>query len=379
MKIVYIYPVFIQLAGTERVFTDKMNYLADVVGYDVTLLTYEQGLHSFPFPLSPKVKHVDLDIRFFPLYRYCRIVRWYKERKLNKVLSRRFNALMEEMKPDIVIAPTYYIKVLRLVSKCPCKFVRILESHIDKRHVYINSERSRRGWLAYMRSYYEDRVVGWTARRFDLLVALSPEDAKDWSRCLMTTVIPNVVHLQRDVHGNLDRKRVVFAGRLVEQKGISFLVQIWKIVNERHPDWLLDVYGEGILKYLLMSNSHNIQVNGPTPNLLDVFCDSSIFVLTSVYEPFGLVIPEAMSCGLPVVAFDCDYGPREIIKDGVDGFLVPVGDVKMFSDRVCQLIEDPELRKRMGNAGIQSSQRYSADVIMPQWINLFEELLCQIK
>ena len=118
----------------------------------------------------------------------------------------------------------------------------------------------------------------------------------------------------------------------------------------------------------------NIRVNDGTPDIFDRYCDSSIFILTSVYEPFGLVLPEAMSCGLPVVSFDCDYGPREIITDGVDGYLVPLGNVEMFADRVCQLIENPLLRQKMGQAGILSSKRFSPEIIMPQWDKLFKRI-----
>ena len=377
MKIIYIYPVFIQLAGTERVFTDKMNFLAALPDYDVTLLTYEQGSHPFPFPLSSNVKHIDLDVRFFPLYKYGRLVRWYKEWRLNRSLRLKFNTVINEIKPDIIIAPTYYVKVLRLIANCPGKFVRLLESHIGKRYIY-NDEKNRRGFLPYIRTLYDSIIVNRLARQFDLLVALSDEDAKDWSRYLKTIVIPNVVHLQDETHSNLDSKRVVFAGRLVEQKGISLLLRIWQLVNSRYPDWRLEIYGEGILHEEIITGFQltqwNIHVYKPTPDIMNVFCASSIFVLTSVYEPFGLVLPEAMSCGLPVVSFDCDYGPREIITDGVDGYLVPIGNIGLFADRVCQLIESPLLRQKMGQAGIISSMRYSPKKIMPLWVSLFEEI-----
>ena len=102
--------------------------------------------------------------------------------------------------------------------------------------------------------------------------------------------------------------------------------------------------------------------------------NSSMLLMTSIYEPFGLVLPEAMSCGLPVVAFDCPYGPAEIITDGVDGFLIKNRDVENFSNRVCQLIENKNLRIQMGQAAIKSSQRYKADKIMPQWKDLLVSL-----
>ena len=95
---------------------------------------------------------------------------------------------------------------------------------------------------------------------------------------------------------------------------------------------------------------------------------------TSLYEPFGLVLPEVMSCGIPVVAFDCPYGPREIITDGVDGFLIKDRNVEVFAEKVCQLMCNEELRRKMGQAGVISSKRFSADIIMPQWKSLFDSL-----
>ena len=118
----------------------------------------------------------------------------------------------------------------------------------------------------------------------------------------------------------------------------------------------------------------DIHVYEPSADIMNKYKENSILLLTSLYEPFGLVLPEAMSCGLPVIAFDCPYGPSDIITDGVDGFLIKNRDIEMFADKVCQLIENEELRRRMGKNGIISSQRYRADVIMPKWISLFEEL-----
>ena len=102
---------------------------------------------------------------------------------------------------------------------------------------------------------------------------------------------------------------------------------------------------------------------------------NSMLLLTSIYEPFGLVMPEAMSYGLPVVAFDCPYGPSDIITDGVDGLLVKDRSIEDFANKVCRLIEDEDLRRRMGVAGAKSSQRYSAEKIMPLWRNLFESII----
>ena len=126
--------------------------------------------------------------------------------------------------------------------------------------------------------------------------------------------------------------------------------------------------------YALASSVGGVIVLQSTPHIFQVYQQCSFLISTSLFEPFGLVIPEAMSCGLPVVAFDCPYGPADIITDGVDGFLIKQRDVNFFSQRVCQLIESHDLRVQMGQNGIISSRRYNTSDIMSRWIQLFEQL-----
>ena len=214
------------------------------------------------------------------------------------------------------------------------------------------------------------------------VVALTEGDAKDWYGINPNVrVIPNLVHLNPYKRCcNYDSKSIIFVGRFAPQKDITSLLNIWKIVYQRHPDWRLQMFcgfgeeQEQLLK-LINGTSANIQVFAPTENIFDCYLENSIFLITSLYEPFGLVLPEAMSCGLPVVAFDCPYGPAEIITDGKDGFLIKNRNNEEFANKVCLLIEKPELRKSMGQIGIQTSQRYSASHIMPKWKDLFEQLL----
>ena len=96
--------------------------------------------------------------------------------------------------------------------------------------------------------------------------------------------------------------------------------------------------------------------------------------MTSVYEPFGLVIPEAMSCGLPVIAFDCPYGPRSIITDGLDGYLIEDRKIDAFAQKLSEMMEARELRRKLGQAAVLSSKRYSESQIMPLWKSLFNDL-----
>ena len=140
----------------------------------------------------------------------------------------------------------------------------------------------------------------------------------------------------------------------------------------------LNVYGNGELKpgfrKLVGERKLNIVIHPAVPDIMEKYKESSMLLMSSLYEPFGLVLVEAMSCGLPVIAFNCPYGPADIINDGSDGYLVEDRNVKAYADRVCQLMEDNTLRQRMGKAAILSAQRYNSESIMPQWDLLFTHL-----
>lgn len=379
MKIVYVYPHFYTLAGTERVLIDKMNNLAENGKYEVVLVTIEQGNHIINFPLSHKVKHYDLDIRYYEMYRSNILYRQYKKFCLNRRFQKRFDDLMSVIIPDIVIATTYNSRVLSVITNCTTPYKRVLESHIEKKFLHLNGPMTQFNPICSIKRYVGMKMLESKVSKFDVLVALNRIDADDWKPHIKTEVIVNVVHLnplQR--YSDQNSKRAIFVGRLTQQKGLPFLFDIWKIVFSKHPNWHLDIFGDGDMRNWVVSKSNllgmNIHVHEPVIDIFEHYVNSSILLLTSLYEPFGLVIPEAMSCGLPVVAFDCPDGPRCIIEDGVDGFLIDSMDVDLFSERVCQLIEDKNKRVEMGMAGVKSSQRFRSDVIIPQWEALFESI-----
>ena len=216
--------------------------------------------------------------------------------------------------------------------------------------------------------------------KVEKIVALTHGDAEKWKQINPNvSIIPNIVTMnEAETFSNCEAERVIFVGRLDSQKGYQYLNEIWGIVEGRHPDWRLDIYGEGAdLKENLglIPKGKNVFPHGQTLDIQDKYKESSILVLTSVYEPFGLVMPESMSCGIPVVAFDCPYGPSEIISDGKDGFLINCYDVEAFADKLCLLMENEALRKQMGQNAILSAQRFTKDKIIPQWNALFESFV----
>ena len=377
MKVVYFYPRFVSQAGTERILIEKANYLAEQYNYEIVLLTFQQGNHPFAFPLSDKVRKVDLDVPYDSMYRYNYVVRFWKWHQMDNILQERFDNFVHTFHPDIIISTTGFAIVTSVVVDCSFPVVRIAESHVDMRHQFEHSTFNKRSYLRRVRVWNDMRTIQKNIRYYNLLVALNQEDAKDWSRFVRTEVITNVVHLNSTGNvASLQSKRVIFAGRYVPQKGLLDLLKIWTLVYNKHPDWHLDLYGDGEQRGLLLDEATRIQANvhihQSDSQIFNHYLESSIFVLTSLFEPFGLVLPEAMSCGLPVVAFNCPYGPSEIITNGIDGFLVENRDIKQFADCICQLIESEPLRRQMGKAAIASSHRFSPEKVIPKWHILFE-------
>ena len=371
MRIMYITDALAVWGGIERVLSDKMNFLVREYEYDIYVVTTEQGNHKIPFPLDDRIHVKDLDIRFHQQYKFRGVKRMFKYQELELLYKKRLKECISEVKPDIIscIRDGYASTVLDLKGAIPT----IFESHAMYRDVVYENSTLLHRFLIYLKR----RKFG----KLDRLVTLTQGDADDWKHvCNRVSIIPNVVHLNNSGnYSSCEGKTIIFAGRFDIQKDFGSMIKIWEIVQGRHHDWKLNVYGNGELKQhyekIVQTKKLNISIHPAVPDIMDRYIDSSMLVMSSLYEPFGLVLPEAMSCGLPVVAFNCPYGPADIIRDGVDGFLVEDRNVEAFADRVCQLIEDVELRKRMGKEAIISSQRYSYDIIMPQWKRLFSELV----
>lgn len=373
MKVLYIFRSLAVFGGIERVLVDKMNYLVAQFGYDVYMITSDQGTHPVPYQLEKEVHLIDISIQFHKQYQYRGLRRLWDGYRRTRLFEKRLNELLIDIRPDVIICTTTdpVWSIVKVKGRIPL----VVEAHnICSRALGVKGP-------------YQ-QMIAWRLKRslkkVICLVALTDHDAEDWSKLrIPVKVIPNVVHLNDGEVSNLKSRRVVWVGRFDYQKRPLEIVKIWQQVYLAFPDWSLDIYGDGQqrgeLEKVVKNLNMNICVHPPTESVFDVYRNSSILVSTSLFEPFGLVIPEAMSCGLPVVSYDSPYGPSSIITNGQDGFLIKNRSVEDFADRVCQLIENEDLRRQMGQCGIISSQRYRAERIMSMWKNLFDELISQSK
>ncbi len=358
MKILYLYSSLAIMGGIERVFVDKMNYLVNH-GYEVYMITSDQGQHPIPYKLDECVHLCDLHILSYTQYQYRVWKRLQVGRNLSRLYRQRLREKLEEINPDVIVCTTSQDVrgILRIKGSIPL----VVESHVNFTHPDSLHHQ--------ISTLYNNYWIG----KADAIVTLTQGDAKNWQRVSRNVhVIPNIVHLNdTGRYSDCTNKRAIFVGRLVEQKGIPDLIKVWRIVNQRYPDWQLDVFGNGQLDSI---PDIKLLVHPPTSSIMEEYINSSMLLMTSVYEPFGLVLPEAMSCGVPVVAFDCPYGPADIIAHESNGFLVPNRDTNLYADYVCTLMENQELRQKIGMAGIKKTQQYHVDRIMPLWKELFDSL-----
>ena len=371
MRILYVFRSLAVWGGIERVLVEKMNYLSSVYGYDVYMITSDQGNHPIPYHLEDTVHVEDLNIRFHQQYQYNVIKRKWVAKRLKHIYEQRMIERIQQIRPDIIVctAADHIDSLIKLKGTIPL----IVESH----SICSRTIEDGRCWM--QRKWYKLHYLK-ALSKVDAIVALTEGDANEWRKVHShVVVIPNIVHLNEGAVSTLENKRVIWVGRFDYQKRPLEMVRIWEKIQPLFPDWQLDMYGEGDqlqkLEDKVRSLGMNINIHQPTEYIFDCYRESSILVSTSLFEPFGLVIPEAMSCGIPVVSYDCPFGPAYIITDGIDGFLIKARDIDEFINKVCILLNSLDLRMKMGAEGHVSSRRYESRKIIPCWEQLFLRLL----
>ncbi len=378
MKVFYIYTALTTKGGADRVITEKANWLAEH-GYEVGIITDSQMGRPPIFPLSPKVNLINLDIDFAKEYGHPFLMRIYMYYKLMNDYKNKLKNIFHSENPDIVISTMG--RDMDFLPEIYNKGIIIGEAHTTK-HFLRNFHLLEEKGLPFKQiAWYWRRKMNKSAKKLSAIVVLTKEDAKSWKKTNRTIVIPNSLPFEPEESSKLNNKQAIAVGRYNDAKGYQYLIEAWNIVHKKHPDWIINIFGSGELKNVVKESidKYNLQnvliMHEPTDSIMDKYLESSFCVVSSKYEGFSMVILESMSCGVPVVSFDCPHGPRNIIKNGEDGILVDYLNTNALADNICKLIESPQLRKEMGAKAKINIKRYSRDNVMKQWTDLFNDLL----
>lgn len=372
MRIVFCINSVSLLGGMEIVTLVKANGLAKIPGNKVWIVITDvvgdpliplEGVHL----INLDVRYYDRNVSFFDLY---------NKRQLHK---KRMTRCLNSIMPDIVISTGQDEKSFLPSLLLNSKPIVVRELHFTKHYRRINAKNWKKKLLVWGAEIYD---YCWKIKGYDHIVLLTEEDRrKNWHGWRNVSVIPNPITATYEKISDCTAHTAIAVGRLSEQKNFPSLIRIWKKVVERHPDWLLEIWGNGAMKVVLQQQiealnlKNNVLLKGATSEVLQKMSLASMYLLSSKYEGLPLVMLEAMSVGLPAVAFMCPTGPQDILDNGQTGFLITNGDEDAFADAVCVLIENKELRQKMGRAALQGADKYRIENIVLRWMSLFRDLL----
>lgn len=298
---------------------------------------------------------------------------------------------------DIVKETRFAVRVLRYrkksminyIKKCDCDVIISTRDIFNEwLSIYGKKKTIKIGWEHnhFHNNYkYAHKVIN-SAKKLDYLVLVSSDLLKYYKKEMsrykcMCIYIPNYIDSVPEKISKLESKRIVSVGRLSPEKGYLDLLKVFRLLKKDYSDWVLDIVGDGkekenletyIKKYHLDNSVtlHGFQGKEYIDKLMD---DSSIYLMTSYTESFGIVLIEAMSHGLPCIAYDSAEGAREIINSGENGYLIKNRNSEMMIKKIGDLIENSSERKRIGKNARKSISKYTSDVVGEEWFTLIEE------
>ncbi|MDH7912604.1 glycosyltransferase family 4 protein [Winogradskyella sp. SYSU M77433] len=354
--------------GLVRIVVFQTNYFIKHYGYEVELLILDS---------KSRYKEAHYDIS--------------KKAKLNYFEAKGgfdffykvqfINSMINNISPDVIMVCIDHLFGLTLPY-----FIKRASPLIYQRHSTksINIDRISRGWKVKLNNKIKQILISKAGAGYDSFVILSEQHKKDWKHLKNIHVINNPVTI--DSFGetaDLKAKTVVAIGRQDYVKGYDMLLDVWKKVQESHPDWKLEIYGKVNKSLGLEEKSkrlgldQSIKFYNHTSNIKEVYLKSSILVCSSRIEGFPLVFIEAMSLGVPVISFDCPYGPRSIINHDEDGLLVEANNIDKMVESIEKLITDEKTRKYYGKNAKVNANRFLPEKIYDQWDLLFKSVLKQ--
>lgn len=376
MKLIYCIHSVYNPGGMERVLLNKVRYLVEKMGWEILIVTTDQ--HNRPpfYPFPAEVRMVDLGINYSEDNAKGTLakVRGYLKRRTQH--KKALTTLLMQERADIVVSlypsESSFLPDIKDGSK------KVLELHYCK---FFRLQYGRKGLMGLI-DRYRTRLDERLVRRFDRFVVLTEEDKGYWGNLPNIEVIPNAALFIAPRHSTQTEKRVIAVGRLDYQKGFDRLIEAWALVQQNPAcrSWRLDIFGQGEWQEMLeeMIRERDLgqtaRINPPSKQIGEEYAASSILVMSSHYEGFPMVMIEAMACGVPVVSYDFKCGPRDIIREGDNGLIIPKGDISALAEGIGRLIQEEELRRSMSMKAQEVTTTYSEDTVMRRWITLFNSM-----
>lgn len=367
MKIVFSTDQIYLHGGIEKVMAQKANYFADVLGYEVIILTTEQKQHAPCYDLSSNIQLIDLNIN------YKREKSFVHPQNLAKVPMHfmRWIQVLRKHKPQHLIVCNYafdFYWTPFLFSK----IAKYKEYH-SSRYLVQQARANAKGFLQM--GYALQSAV---ERRYTKLILLNTSETEFYSSA-HKAIIPNPIS-RLPQQAKLESTQAIAAGRLAPVKGFDALIAIWAKVVELEPTWTLSIYGQGEPGYVAQLQAQIRQLNlekhvfirEAVPNLQARMLDYSMYLMTSHTECFPMVLLEAQAAGLPCVSYDCPTGPAHILSSDQDGFLVSNQNQEAFVEKVLFLIRNPEIRQQLGANAKKTVQRFSLETVMQHWQDMLK-------
>jgi glycosyltransferase involved in cell wall biosynthesis len=363
--------------GAVRVLTMKANYFAEFFNYDITIIITEGKDKPLFYPLSSKIKVINFDIGFEELWRCSFIKKIFVYLKKQKKFKNLLKQELFRIRPDITIS--LLRREINFLNSIPDGSKKIGELHVNRSN-YRNFEQNDTNLLKMLFAKFWMHSLVRHLKSLDKFIVLTEEDCHNWTELDNVVIIPNPLPFSPKIISPLTEKKIISVGRYVYQKGFDLLLKAWSVVEKTCPDWTLTIRGDGnCSEYETLANELNIDKNrckllGRTEHIQDEYMKSSLLVMSSRFEGFGMVLIEAMACGLPVVSFDCPCGPKDVIKDRIDGLLVENGNVEKLAEALIWMIQHPEELKVMSMNAVKNVQRFKMDKVASQWKQLFDEI-----
>lgn len=367
MKLIYCHADVYNPGGMERVLLNKLRGWVER-GYETMLVTTDQ--HGRPpfYEFPPEVRMVDLGINYKDDNDKNPIAKTLGYLRRRKKHREALTELLMRERPDIVVS--LFPSESSFIPDIQDGSLKMLELHFNKLFRLQYNRKGLLGLADRIRTKQDEKLV----RKFDNFIVLTRQDAEMWGNLPNLSVMPNAAVTMPHIEHKPGNHRVIAVGRLDYQKGFDRLLDAWALVPaELRKFWHLDIFGQGEWEEKLKQQivtlgiGESAAVNKPTDKIFDEYAASDFLVMTSHYEGFPMVMIEAMACGVPTVCFDFLCGPRDIIANGINGIIVPEGDLQALATAMQQLMEHPEQLAHLSEQAKRISEEFSQEVIMERW------------